>query len=129
MGDDRTIYGCNASQILACKPGDDSGEVSHGVSPGTQEVFAAERGWADDGDGDGVRDCFDNCPRDPNPDQADLDGDGEGDACDPDDDGDGVDDADGNGVGDACEPCSEFGGGEPYIFKVTAPFRVNGAAG
>jgi hypothetical protein len=35
-----------------------------------------------DGDGDGVPDALDNCPLDPNPDQADDDGDGEGDLCD-----------------------------------------------
>ncbi len=38
-----------------------------------------------DGDGDGVIDCADNCPNDPNPDQSDIDGDGIGDVCDPDD--------------------------------------------
>jgi len=38
---------------------------------------------ADDRDGDGVADAADNCPDDPNPDQADTDGDGLGDACDP----------------------------------------------
>src|SRR5207237_1364879 len=36
-----------------------------------------------DADGDGVCDAADNCPADPNPDQADADGDGSGDACDP----------------------------------------------
>ncbi len=41
---------------------------------------------ATDGDGDGIIDCLDNCPVDPNPDQSDIDGDGDGDACDPTDD-------------------------------------------
>src|SRR5207253_10199292 len=36
-----------------------------------------------DADGDGVCDGADNCPADPNPDQADGDGDGRGDVCDP----------------------------------------------
>jgi hypothetical protein len=36
-----------------------------------------------DSDGDGIPDDTDNCPGDPNPDQADNDGDGLGDACDP----------------------------------------------
>ena len=35
-----------------------------------------------DADGDRVCDDADNCPNDPNPDQADLDGDGRGDVCD-----------------------------------------------
>lgn len=36
-----------------------------------------------DEDGDSVDDALDNCPADPNRDQADADGDGVGDACDP----------------------------------------------
>jgi hypothetical protein len=35
-----------------------------------------------DSDGDGIPDCRDNCPNDPNPDQADRDGDGKGNVCD-----------------------------------------------
>src|SRR5207237_7989211 len=35
-----------------------------------------------DADGDRVCDDVDDCPNDPNPDQADLDGDGRGDVCD-----------------------------------------------
>src|SRR5262249_42725484 len=35
-----------------------------------------------DQDQDGVRDSLDNCPNDPNPDQANLDGDFTGDVCD-----------------------------------------------
>ena len=45
-----------------------------------------------DGDADSVPDRHDNCPEDPNADQADHDGDGQGDACDEDDDGDGLPD-------------------------------------
>jgi hypothetical protein len=47
-----------------------------------------------DGDGDGVPDDADNCPSNPNPDQANADGDSDGDACDADDDNDGVADGD-----------------------------------
>jgi hypothetical protein len=36
-----------------------------------------------DQDGDGIADCFDNCPAVVNPNQADADRDGTGDACDP----------------------------------------------
>jgi hypothetical protein len=59
----------------------------------------------EDRDGDGVRDCEDNCPTVPNPDQLDADLDGYGDACDncptvlnPD-----QLDTDGDGTGDVCE--------------------------
>lgn len=71
-----------------------------------------------DEDSDTVNDFRDNCPTDPNGDQADLEGDHIGNVCDPDDDNDGsVDtadncpvlanadqaDADGDGIGDACD--------------------------
>jgi hypothetical protein len=59
------------------------------------EVLATDRrtvvhaGPRVDRDADGVSDATDNCVRQPNPDQADVDRDGRGDACDKDIDGDG----------------------------------------
>lgn len=101
-----------------CVPADEvvgeDGTAEPGVCPGEDT----------DGDGDEVPDLRDNCPSEPNPDQADGDGDGIGDACDPqpdvrgDLDGDGIPDgsdnctwwtnpaqldADGDGMGDACD--------------------------
>jgi hypothetical protein len=46
-------------------------------------VDAPDEGSPSDGDGDGIVDGSDNCPRVPNANQADGDGDGSGDACDP----------------------------------------------
>ena len=46
----------------------------------------------EDDDNDGVPDLGDNCPLDPNTDQADFDGDLIGDVCDPDDDNDSTND-------------------------------------
>lgn len=65
-----------------------------------------------DADGDGISDEDDNCPENPNADQADNDGDTVGDVCDPDDDNDGIIDSedcfpnDGRlsfSIGDACD--------------------------
>ncbi len=50
--------------------------ASHGVIPAEEPE--------PDTDGDGHGDFYDNCPDDPNPDQADCDCDGIGDICDPD---------------------------------------------
>ena len=82
-----------------------------------------------DSDTDGFRDACDNCPDDPNPDQADGDTDGIGDVCDPcptdptnDADSDGVcgiddncpddfnpgqEDVDSDGFGDVCDNCPD----------------------
>jgi hypothetical protein len=59
-------------------------------------------GLTDDGDGDGVVDCVDNCPADANPGQIDCDEDGTGDACDGD-----IVDADGDGIDDTCDDCPD----------------------
>jgi hypothetical protein len=63
-----------------------------------------------DQDRDGVPDSADNCPADPNADQADADGDGLGDACDrcPMITDEAQTDTDGDGLGDACDACPQI---------------------
>jgi len=56
--------------------------------------IARLQGAFEDMDNDGIGDDSDNCPSNPNSDQADADNDGQGDACDVDDDNDGQTDAD-----------------------------------
>lgn len=106
----------------------DAAAAAAGLSAGPAEVFrgmsggeiAAVRNWrVGDVDRDAVGDARDDCPTDPNRDQADLDRDGTGDACDGDLDGDGIAngdeaargtsphaaDSDGDGVRDAQDRC------------------------
>jgi len=104
---------------------------------------------AADSDGDGHFDDDDNCPRDANPDQADLNGDDQGDACDRDDDGDRYDDgfdncpvvynpdqadADADKLGSACDAAeliagpSGAGPGTPGPAGAPAPGTPGGAA-
>ena len=87
--DTTDVYGCGASQILECKPGENDGEKKNDISPGTLNVFINQIGWAKDGvcfdpdsDGDLILDLIDSCPNDPNPEQEDSDGNGVGDVCD-----------------------------------------------
>ncbi|MEM9566311.1 MAG: lamin tail domain-containing protein, partial [Actinomycetota bacterium] len=60
---------------------------------------------SDDLDGDGITNDVDNCPTDPNADQADGDGDGIGDVCDADGDDGPLGDADGDGVANTADNC------------------------
>ena len=73
----------------------------------------------DDRDGDQIPDAQDNCPDDPNPDQADRDEDGEGDACDPCPDGGSHADEDDDGVrvcqGDCDDALNHVWPGAPEI--------------
>jgi hypothetical protein len=58
-------------------------DVNHTPSCADRNFVATTNGPIGvDRDGDGIADALDNCPVDPNPDQADRDGDGKGDACD-----------------------------------------------
>ena len=59
---------------------------------GTIRVVVGPDECPPDSDNDTVFDSIDNCPDDPNPDQANNDGDSMGDVCDPDDDNDGLPD-------------------------------------
>jgi CSLREA domain-containing protein len=103
--------------VATCQTLDQRGFIRAGQGT-TCDAGAYER-LANDADGDGVLDGADNCPVDPNADQANLDGDPQGDVCDPDDDNDGVPDtpdncpvdpnadqanADGDPQGDVCDP-------------------------
>ncbi|MBS3143169.1 hypothetical protein J4464_07310 [Candidatus Woesearchaeota archaeon] len=67
----------------------DCDDTDPDVNPGMNETCNGKDddcdGQIDEGfdmDQDGVANCFDNCPAEPNPNQADEDGDGVGDVCD-----------------------------------------------
>jgi hypothetical protein len=78
-------------------------EVVYG---GTGAIFIDALSLSADA-GDGIGSACDNCPRAPNPDQADGDRDGLGDACDlcPGDPRSGGADRDDDGWGDGCDNC------------------------
>lgn len=112
VGDDPAIYGtihgCNASQIVECRPGPNKREIEFGLRPNTQKTFEQCKGWAKrcncdcvasgtDTDGDGTTDCIDICPLDPNK-QSDVGVCG----CNVPDD-----DTDGDGIPDCNDNCPD----------------------
>ncbi len=114
-------------------------------TPGTDEIQASIGGgifsniitkvWVEDcpdSDGDGVCDADDNCPVNPNPDQADRDSDGVGDVCDncPDVPNPGQEDSNGDGIGDACsvqvQKCDIDGDGDIDRNDINVIFGLRG---
>jgi hypothetical protein len=94
------LAGCQFEPVGAL-PDDGAPPVPPDVSADAG-VDAPPPDAAPDEDGDTIPDADDNCPDDPNTDQANCDGDALGDACDPEADGP---DADGDDVADACDNC------------------------
>ncbi|MEC9352473.1 MAG: thrombospondin type 3 repeat-containing protein, partial [Planctomycetota bacterium] len=73
---------------------------------------------AGDQDNDGIDDPDDNCPAEPNGDQADGDGDGIGDVCDncPLEVNDEQEDGDKDGIGDLCDNCPDIANPQQWDF-------------
>ncbi len=46
LGDAQTVEGCNASDIISCRPGPNSQDVKYGVKPANVEKYLARRAWA-----------------------------------------------------------------------------------
>lgn len=58
IGDNTTVNGCNCSQILACKNGNDNGEIKFGCTTGIiVNVWQNLRSWAHDDNNNGRPDC------------------------------------------------------------------------
>ena len=78
----------------ACDSDDDGDSIPDADEPakGTNPLLA-------DTDDDGSNDAVDNCPLEPNADQANTDGDNRGNACDTDDDNDGLSDSEEEALG------------------------------
>ncbi|MBI4848373.1 MAG: membrane dipeptidase [Nitrospirae bacterium] len=85
---DKTIESCE-QPIGYVADNTDCNDSDRWINPGAAEVCNGVddncNGTIDEGfdeDGDGVADCFDNCPKTANKEQLDTDADGVGDACD-----------------------------------------------
>lgn len=116
---DGDTYGNAGSTTQACSApsgyvsnSTDCDDTNAAINPAATELCdGADNdcdGNVDEGfdvDGDGIADCFDNCPGISNPTQADLDADLVGDACDncPTVTNPSQADCDGDTIGDACE--------------------------
>ena len=75
--------------------------------------------YADDYDGDGIEDPYDNCPWENNPDQYDDDGDGIGTTCDncPNDANATQDDLNGDLIGDVCDTDIDGDGNADWEYR------------
>ena len=92
---------CLMGQLFDCNDQNEqinslAGEICNGLDDNCNGTI--DEGF--DRDGDGVYDCFDNCPDHYNPGQEDSNGDGIGDACPLDDEGSDEDDDEGDDEGD-----------------------------
>ena len=83
---DRTDWGAYRDPPKTSDYGGPIPHVDHIHMELTVDAAHMRTDWFTDRDGDGVRDAFDVCPDQVDPDQTDLDGDGIGDACDDRDD-------------------------------------------
>ena len=83
-------FGCTCEQILECKPGQNNGEIKHGCSPGTMDIWTEQIDWADECQemtDYGILVVRDGAAK---PAEEDTDLDGIPDTEDSDDDGDGI---------------------------------------
>jgi hypothetical protein len=105
----------SGSYAKQCVGGGDGGVKMDGSGSGSDADLCALYT-----DGDGIKDCMDNCPTIPNPLQENEDGDRFGDVCDPCPpiaDANPVVDMDGDGVSDACDPRPTTPGDSIKLFE------------